>query len=730
MVALLAGLGGLATLAGPTRTAVAAFPLAADGRAAQVVVLRDAPPRVLEAVDDLLTYIERATGATPVLLRPATVAAAAGLRDPSVLIGAAAGPPPEEREVGYDGYRLAVTDRRIEVAGATPAGTANGIYDLLARGLGVRFLVPGDDGVVVPAQHEVLIPATRRLERPAFDLRRAWYNDNVARGATSAWREELARFERRNRGGGVPAVIGHFFNHMVPPDRYFEEHPEYFAEVQGTRRADGQLCTSNPYVVHLAAQYWIDRFDRDPDLRIGSLSPNDGGLYCECETCRLQAADPAARLVEFMNEVARRVSAHHPARLLSFYAYGPLSEPTGIRLHPNLVATVARYNVCQAHAIEHPGCASNVEFRRRLEGWQRDAQQILIRDYACWWHLPDLTLDVLAANLRRYEAAGALGVSREYLHRTFGSDLVRYVDLQLLWDPAQDPDRIMDDFLRGRFGPAASGMRRVFDGFREALENTPPSQAVRASETDAFDAFSMPAMRSALRDLDALAASSTGPEGARVAIEADLLRAAVTFREVTELTQRYSITGRAEDLETLRERMASAATLYARLGEQDVIGSSFAEDLEAIRLRVEGPGLRAPIDGAFVYEDDMAHGGFSRRDAERIEGFYAGRYGLSLLPGGSGRISYAFEAAAGTRFTHAVLTGLVFRGSSTRIEVRAGDRTSVFAENVVFDDPQLEHDLTDLVRGTSRFTLVFRATNRGDRPQLCLDQWGIRIETR
>ena len=50
---------------------------------------------------------------------------------------------------------------------------------------------------------------------------------------------------------------------------------------------------------------------------IGSLTPNDGGLYCTCESCELQNADLPTRLVEFMNEtMARlpgaRMTAPHP----------------------------------------------------------------------------------------------------------------------------------------------------------------------------------------------------------------------------------------------------------------------------------------------------------------------------------------------------------------------------------------------------------------------------------
>jgi hypothetical protein len=51
---------------------------------------------------------------------------------------------------------------------------------------------------------------------------------------------------------------GHTFGALIPPEKYFKHHPEWFALVKGKRRGitdpeglghDSQLCTSNPNVV-------------------------------------------------------------------------------------------------------------------------------------------------------------------------------------------------------------------------------------------------------------------------------------------------------------------------------------------------------------------------------------------------------------------------------------------------------------------------------------------------
>jgi hypothetical protein len=576
----------------------------------------------------------------------------------------------------------------------------------------------------------VAVPASDRREKPAFAIRFPWYNETVLRAYPEDLRREMRRFVRRNRGMGIRAVTAHYFATMVPPERYFAEHPEYFAEVQGRRIPHGQLCTSNRDVVRLAVEHWEQRFAREPDLRIGSLTPNDGGLYCTCESCELQNADLPTRLVEFMNAVTRRVTRTHPDRLMTFYAYGALSAPVDAELHPNLIPAVTPYQICEAHDLENRACSSNSAFREQLEGWRRLSSRFLVREYACWWHAPDLATDVLASNLRAYERRGALGISREYLRRGFGSDLMRYLDLRLMWDPSQDVDQIIDNFLSARFGPAAAGMRDVIDRFRDRLEGTPPSQLVRGGEVEIDRVYDLPMFEEAVADLERLARRTEGVYGDRVRREAELLHASLDFRAVTDLTHRYSVTGSNADLETLLGAIDAAARRFERLEQAGMLGSSFTRDIADLRARATGKGLAVPLDGAFEYTDDLSHGGFSRRDATSIEGFYSGQYGLALLPGRSGRIAYELTAAPGKRFARAELTHLVFFAPASRIEVIVGEERHVFAENRRFSDLQLTHDLTALVGGADAFTIVFTATNRGSRPALCLDSWGIRGEVR
>lgn len=104
---------------------------------------------------------------------------------------------------------------------------------------------------------------------------------------------EGKRWATRNRFGGPGIKGGHAFGTMAPPSKYGPSHPEYYALVNGKRlwqNYDGkhgaQLCTSNPDVIRLVIDYCNRTFEEHPDYQTISISPNDGGGFCECERCR------------------------------------------------------------------------------------------------------------------------------------------------------------------------------------------------------------------------------------------------------------------------------------------------------------------------------------------------------------------------------------------------------------------------------------------------------------
>ncbi len=694
---------------------------------------RPAHPDIAPAIADLRDWVAAASGVRPELLTtPGTN------RRPAILIGKAAagtGVTAEEPAVGKPtGYLIRIRDTEVAVASSTPGAIANAIYDLAARDLGVLVHGPRDDDVKVPRRTAIRIAKGERRGAPAFELRQSWYNENVLEGCTKESRENVKRFARRHRAGGVQAVIRHYYAEMVPPAKYFATHPEYFAEVNGKRVADGQLCTSNPHVADLAVEHWKEKFRREPDLRIGSLSPNDGSRFCSCADCLRQGPDLAARTILFMNDVTRRVMAEFPDRYMAFYAYADLVEPPyerGIQLHPSLIPIVARYGVCHVHPIGSAACRSATNFTRQLDGWAAMSRQIMAREYACLWPVPDLTYDVLATNLQHYRELDAIGISREYLYRGFLSDILMAVDLDLMWSPDANPDSLLHDLIVARFEDSAPAVEAAVADLVAGVRGLPRS-AVVVGDAKSMSELYRPEALSAARDrLEREAAAASGRSAtiaARLSAEADLLRLAALSVDGSTASDRYKLSGKAADRDAARDKLAEGMVLAARLEADGFAGSNSHRDLERKSAAIGAVGLKAPLIGPFDYVDDMNRGGFSRRDADQISGFYPGTYGLALNPRQSGLVAYTFTAVQGHTFTRAEIHNLLLRGSLTGIEVKVRGAVHRVAEGMRLDDRKRTYDLTKLVAGADKFTVTFSAQNTGDQAALCLDHWGMRGE--
>ena len=112
------------------------------------------------------------------------------------------------------------------------------------------------------------------------------------------------------RGGNISyRGFVHTFNALVPPERYFADHPEYYSEINGARVGPdhSQLCLTNPDVLRIATQTVRQWIKESPNASIISVSQNDWHNYCQCEKCSALAekeGSQAGPLLHFVNAIA------------------------------------------------------------------------------------------------------------------------------------------------------------------------------------------------------------------------------------------------------------------------------------------------------------------------------------------------------------------------------------------------------------------------------------------
>ena len=325
-----------------------ALTLVADGRSPFVIhVESGAPASVQEAAAELrqqvlaVTGVELAVSAAPapamISLGDNAAARAAGLSAADLV--------PEAFRVAVRNGSLFILGPDTPDNGRTPAGgfsagTRNGVNRFIEDALGVRWLMPGPDGDFTPRRDRVEVAETDRTETPGFLNRRVPY--------IQPERPEVQLWSKR-QNLGYSLALSHSHNWQVVKTEQFREHPDWFAEHGGQRAPPSgemyKLCASNPAVAEFFAAAATAYFDSHPEATCYSLSPSDGGGWCECAACTaLYEKDPRGQLsvtpaiIAFYNAVARRVSAKHPQKLLAGYVYAdyvfPPQKP--FRLEPNV----------------------------------------------------------------------------------------------------------------------------------------------------------------------------------------------------------------------------------------------------------------------------------------------------------------------------------------------------------------------------------------------------------
>jgi hypothetical protein len=372
---------------------------------------------------------------------------------------------------------------------STPAGTLLATYTLLDDYLGVRWFWPGAFGEHVPLQPDAIVPPLARREVPRFMIR------SVSLGYTSyhtaTFREESRRWARRNRQGWTrSAVFGHSWYDAfdLKRDVVFNEHPEWFALVNGERRKP-QMCTTHPEVIARMVEYVLNG-----KQDIMNISPSDGGGFCTCTeetksdthkrlgipSCTsldvpgLLAYDGKTvqlsdRIFTYANEVARRVRERNPRKGCGMFAYTFYNRPPARldHLEPNLYLSF----VFQSAAHRDP--AALAEWRASVSGWQRLGARMVVREGwgNHYYHdLPWVHADQISANLSEASRLGFIAAYGEG-SKCFATQAPNYYALtRMMWQPDRDPGQVMADFWPAAYGPAAAPMAAYFGTYQRALD--------------------------------------------------------------------------------------------------------------------------------------------------------------------------------------------------------------------------------------------------------------------
>lgn len=448
----------------------------------RIVIAAEADQTVRYAAEELQLYLDRMAHAyanidTDVAPQP----------ERAIYVGASAHsrvafPDASTAGLNRDGYLLKSGNGSLLIQGTTSRGTLYGVYDVLER-LGVRWWTPREESVPFRTVVE-LPPLDVRVSPPLF-YRATWYRNAM----DSDWQARM-----RLSGGTMGPVFlrprhgnmeiyannhgGHTYTALVPPDQYWDSHPEYYSEIKGVRqRYTTQLCCTNPAVADIAAESLRAWMQNTPDARMASVTQDDHNNWCTCANCAAlieREGTPAAPALHLANEVAKRLERDFPDVLIHMFGYSFTQKPPAhMTAHPNILVQLAPISNCFGHPIRT--CAANAECREALTGWSRIAQHLSVWHYVTdFFHYlsPFPNLPSFEDDLHFYLEHGLKGIFLQGDGNSWGGDMCElkaYLFARMAWDPSLRMEAVRAEFLTGFYRAAAPAVEEYIATFERAF---------------------------------------------------------------------------------------------------------------------------------------------------------------------------------------------------------------------------------------------------------------------
>ena len=427
----------------------------------QIVIPNKRPPVTDYAAKELQHFLREISGAE----MPIVSEGKAGPGPAIVLGNSKRVKNVDSTELKEDGVLIKSIGDDIVLLGHNERGQLYSVYVLLERYLGVRFLA--HDCTIIPKKRTLTLPKLDYSYSPPFMYREVLSYD--------AFPKQIAARQRLNgpytqcdasTGGKIaffPYV--HSFDDMIPPDKYFKDHPEYFSLIGGKRTAGAvhaQLCLTNPDVLKIATEQVLKWIEEHPDVPIIDVSQNDGNGWCECEKCMAIANEEGSQhgpILRFVNAIADVVAEKYPDKWIETLAYAYSTKPPALtRPRENVIIRLCHAG-CYYHGFTSCGLGSN--YAPNLKEWSGLTDRIFIWHYGtnfAHYIAPNQNLNGLAKDILSYGSQGVSGVMVQCDYQGPGGELAelrQYTASQLLWDPKRHPMEIRLEFCQGYYGPAA-----------------------------------------------------------------------------------------------------------------------------------------------------------------------------------------------------------------------------------------------------------------------------------
>ena len=446
-----------------------------------VVYSEGASESLIAAADFMAATIDRMSGSSGVR----TAVKKGGESGFSIYVGRAANSALIDlSDVKDDGYKLEIKPEGIYIVGKTDDATRNGIYDFLETHLECMYVSP--ENTYVPLCPTVKLALEEKTVNPTITWRKVYQYESVQNG----WYERLKMngtivkegensIELYNEWG----TWCHSSFEFVPPEKYFDEHPEYYAKFLGKRRYQfnvlgrtfpTHLCYTNEEVYQIAEAELVKRIEANPEVKFWDFSIMDTYFAtCRCKECKKfnkEAGSEMGTLLAFLNRLADAIRDDYPDVYLSTLAYQRVKNPPkNMKCAPNLCINVCAFPGTQSYPYStEGGIKASREFAERVVEWGKICDNILVWDYVVnFTHLklPFPNFEFQKENLEFYLENNIRFVfhqgSREPMDEN--AEMRTYLLSRQLWDKDVDLLALAKKYVAVVYGDAAGLVEEYMD---------------------------------------------------------------------------------------------------------------------------------------------------------------------------------------------------------------------------------------------------------------------------
>ena len=390
-------------------------------------------------------------------------------------------------QIENDGYILKVKDNNLIIKGANQSGTKNGIYDFLETKLGCMFL--RNDYDYIPEFPTIRLENYDEVINPSI----AWRKQFQYEALQNNWYDKLKLNGTKAKEGfkeGIYAQWGtwcHTQFQFVPPEKYFDSHPEYFALINGKRcyqakwhSSDMQthLCLTNEDVYEIVKAGMKSEIQKNPEALYWDFSIMDTPVkvwQCpECNRINTKYQSNSATIIMFINRLAKDLGKEFPNLMFSTLAYQDcINPPVGLEVEQNVVIKLCANPGSQGYSYSVGANKNSKQIKLLLESWGNIAKNIVVWDYVVDFNhllLPFPNYDVQKANMDFYVDNNVMGVfhqgSREKGDEM--ADMRTYLLSRQMWDKDIDFEALMKKYIQLNYGEASPYIEEYLETMSES----------------------------------------------------------------------------------------------------------------------------------------------------------------------------------------------------------------------------------------------------------------------